>query len=201
KLKGGLRLDSRDALLKGGDTGPVIVPGNPDKSLLITAVRYRDKDLQMPPNDRKLPDSVIADLEEWVRMGAPDPRTEGIAALKSDASTAHWAYKPVANPPVPDVEDPQRWTLTAIDNFILAGLQTKGLTPSPRADKVTLLRRATFDLHGLPPSEKEVNDFLADSSVNAFATVVERLLSSPRYGERWGRFWLDLAKYGDTRGP
>jgi hypothetical protein len=206
KIKGGLLLDTREGVLKGGDTGPAIVPGNPEKSLLITAVRYKDKDLQMPPSDKKLPDSVIADLEQWVRMGAPDPRTEGATAAhnyaaEQEKAKKHWAYKPVTKPAVPSVDDPQHWAQNDIDRFILAGLQSKGLAPSAKADKVTLLRRATFDLHGLPPTEKEVNDFLADESANAFATVVDRLLASPRYGERWGRYWLDLAKYADTRGP
>ncbi|HYV31913.1 MAG TPA: DUF1549 domain-containing protein, partial [Candidatus Binatia bacterium] len=202
KVKGGLLLDTREGVLKGGTTGPAIVPGEPEKSLLLTAVRYQDKDLQMPPNDRKLPDAVIADLEQWIRLGAPDPRTNGVSDFKSQMpnSRSHWAYKPVVKPPVPEVKDPQSWMQNPVDHFILAGLQSKGLTPSPKADKVTLVRRATFDLHGLPPTEKEVSEFLADQSASAFANLVDRLLSSPRYGERWGRFWLDLTKYADTRG-
>jgi hypothetical protein len=206
KLKGGLLLDTRAGLLKGGNTGPAIVPGQPGKSLLLTAVRYQDKDLQMPPNDKKLADNVIADLEEWIRMGAPDPRTEGATAsgnheAEMQKARQHWAYKRVVKPAVPQVTDEKGWMENDVDHFILAGLQSKGLVPSPKADKVTLLRRVTFDLHGLPPTEKEVDDFVADSSAGALAAVVERLLSSPRYGERWGRYWLDLAKYGDTRGP
>ncbi len=203
KIKGGLLLDTRDGVLKGGDSGPAIVPGNPDKSRLMTAVRYQDKDLQMPPNDQKLPDDVIADLERWIREGAPDPRGPEISNFKSQISNGrrHWAYQPVVRPPVPQVSEASPWMLNPIDHFILAGLQSKGLSPAPKADKVTLIRRATFDLHGLPPTEKELTDFLADESTGAFATLVERLLSSPRYGERWGRYWLDLAKYADTRGP
>jgi hypothetical protein len=206
KLKGGLLLDTRDGVLKGGDTGPAIVPGKPDDSLLIKAVRYADKDLQMPPSDKKLPDNLIASLEQWVRMGAPDPRTEGTNAkpmYSADIEKAkkHWAYKPVVKPAVPQPDDPQKWIQNPIDNFILAGLRSKDLAPSPKADKITLIRRATFDLHGLPPTEKEVEDFLADSSPNSFATVLDRLLASARYGERWGRHWLDLAKYADTKGP
>jgi hypothetical protein len=205
KIKGGLLLDTRDGVLKGGDTGPVIVPGKPEESLLVKAIRYTDKDLQMPPADKKLPDNLITDLVEWIRIGAPDPRTEATGAkamYAADLEKAkkHWAYKAVVKPAVPQPEDAQKWIQNPVDNFILAGLQSKALAPSSRADKVTLLRRATFDLHGLPPSEKEVNDFLADESPDAFATVVDRLLASPRYGERWGRHWLDLAKYAETKG-
>jgi hypothetical protein len=228
KIKGGLLLDTREGVLKGGDTGPVIVPGNPDKSLLITAVRYKDKDLQMPPSDKKLPDNVIADLEQWVRMGAPDPRTEGTSAkamYAADIEKAkkHWAYKPVVKPDVPVISSSvisNQYSVISnqsggglntdslitdysnpIDRFILAAMQPKGLSPSKRADKVTLIRRATFDLHGLPPTMKEVDDFVNDESANAWPGLIDRLLASPRYGERWGRHWLDLAKYADTRGP
>jgi len=228
KIKGGLTLDTRDGWLKGGDSGPAIVPGKPADSLLVKAIRYADKDLQMPPSDKKLPDSLIADLVEWVRMGAPDPRTEGTSAkamYAADLEKAkkHWAYKPIVKPRVPVISESVISTSVisnrsggverplntdslitddsnAIDAFILTKLTEKGLTPSPRADKVTLLRRATFDLHGLPPTEREVAYFLADESPNAFEKVIDRLLESPRYGERWGRYWLDLAKYGETKG-
>ena len=206
KIKGGLLLDTRDGLLKGGNDGPAIVPGNPDKSRLILAVRYKDKDLQMPPSDKKLPDNVIADLEQWVRMGAPDPRTEAVTAkamyaVDLEKAKQHWAYKPVVKPPVPAPDDPSHWAQNEIDRFILAAMQPKGLAPSKTADKVTLIRRATFDLHGLPPTMKEVDDFVNDDSANAWPNVIDRLLASPRYGERWGRHWLDLAKYADTKGP
>ena len=231
KIKGGLLLDTRDGVLKGGSTGPAVVPGNLDKSLLIAAVRYKDKDLQMPPSDKKLPDNVIADLEQWVRMGAPDPRTESVSAkamyaVDLEKAKQHWAYKPVVKPEVPVISEsvisksvtgnqtgtPAKTgslntdSLVAdysnpIDRFILAAMLPKGLLPSKRADKVTLIRRATFDLHGLPPTMKEVDDFVSDESASAWPIVIDRLLSSPRYGERWGRHWLDLAKYGDTRGP
>ena len=205
KIKGGLLLDTRDGVLKGGDNGPVLVPGDPEKSMLIKAVRYADKDLQMPPNDRQLPTNQIQDLETWVKMGAPDPRTESDAAehkytVDMDKARKHWAFQPVTKPAVPQTDDPQHWAQSPVDEFILAKLQEKGLTPSPLADKVTLLRRATFDLIGLPPTPQEVQDFLADDSTNAFANVVDRLLASPHYGERWGRHWLDLAQYADTRG-
>jgi Protein of unknown function (DUF1553)/Protein of unknown function (DUF1549)/Planctomycete cytochrome C len=205
KVKGGLLLDTRAGLLKGGETGPAIVPGDPEKSLLIKAIRYKDKDLQMPPNDRQLADNQIQDLETWVKMGAPDPRTTADAGQHSykvdfDKAKQHWAFQPVKKPAIPEVQDAQNWAQTPIDKFILATLSTKQLTPSPKADKVTLLRRATFDLIGLPPTPKEVDEFLADDSPNAFAKVVDRLLASPHYGERWGRYWLDLAHFSDTRG-
>jgi Protein of unknown function (DUF1553)/Protein of unknown function (DUF1549)/Planctomycete cytochrome C len=205
KVKGGLLLDTRDGLLKGGDTGPAIIPGNLDKSLLIQAVRYSNKDLQMPPNDRQLAASQIQDLETWVKMGAPDPRTTVESGQHNyqvdfDKAKKHWSFQPISKPAIPQVTDPGHWAQTPIDNFILAALATNNLTPSPRADKVTLLRRATFDLIGLPPTPKEVDDFLADNSSDAFEKVVDRLLASPHYGERWGRYWLDLAHFADTRG-
>ncbi|HEY0455577.1 MAG TPA: PSD1 and planctomycete cytochrome C domain-containing protein, partial [Verrucomicrobiae bacterium] len=205
KVKGGLLVDNREAMLKGGNTGPAVVPGDLEKSLIIQAVHYKDKDLQMPPNDRKLSDSQIADLEDWVRRGAPDPRKAGDAPhdYKIDLAKAkqHWAFQPISNPTPPSVADPKGWSKTPIDKFILAKLTEKGLAPSPMADKVTLIRRATFDLTGLPPTLKEVDAFLADDSSDAFTTVVDRLLASDRYGERWGRYWLDLCHYADTKGP
>jgi hypothetical protein len=204
KVKGGLMLDTRDGLLKGGDTGPAIVPGDPEKSLLIGAIRYTNKDLQMPPGDRQLASNQISDLETWVRMGAPDPRTEVPVshkyAIDFASARRHWSFRPVADPPVPQPDDPNHWAQSPVDEFILAAQLTNGVTPAPPADKVTLLRRATFDLIGLPPSPQEVADFLADDSTNAFAKVVDRLLASPHYGERWGRYWLDLAHYSDTKG-
>ncbi len=205
KVKGGLLLDTRDGALKGGDTGPAIVPGDLEKSLLIEAVHYTNKDLQMPPNDRQLETDQIHDLEAWVKMGAPDPRTgsddgQHKYVVDMDKARKHWSYQPIASPPVPEPEDAEHWARTPVDKFILATLQTKGLTPSPQTDKVTLIRRATFDLIGLPPSPKEVDDFVDDNSPDAFARVVDRLLASPHYGERWGRHWLDLAHFADTQG-
>ncbi len=205
KIKGGLLLDSRDATLKGGDTGPAVTPGNPGKSLLIQAVHYTDKDLQMPPNNQRLSDGQIADLEKWVKMGAPDPRDHGTGKehryrVDLAAAKRHWAFQPIQDPPAPTVDDTNHWVQTPVDNFILAKLAAKGLSPSPPADKVTLLRRATFDLTGLPPTPGEMDAFLADSPPDAFAKVLDRLLASPRYGERWGRYWLDLAQYADTKG-
>ncbi|MFM8468931.1 MAG: PSD1 and planctomycete cytochrome C domain-containing protein [Limisphaerales bacterium] len=205
KLKGGLYVDSRDGLFKGGSSGPVIVPGKPEKSLLIKDMKSTNPDDMMPPKGDRLPASVIADFETWVRMGAPDPRTENtgaVAALKVDWDKAreHWAYKPVQAPATPTLKDASKWVKNDVDRFVLAKLEAKGITPSPMADKRTLLRRATFDLTGLPPSPQEVADFLADNSPTAFEKVVDRLLASPAYGERWGRHWLDVARYADTSG-
>lgn len=205
KLKGGLFVDSKDGLMKGGTSGPAIVPGKPEKSLLIKDMKSTNPDDMMPPKGERLSAQVIADFETWIRMGAPDPRTEtsgAVAALKVDWDKArqHWAYQPVKAPVVPKVKDANRWAKNDLDKFVLAKLEAKGLTPSPSADKRTLLRRAAFDLTGLPPSPQEVNDFLADKSPNAFEKVVDRLLASPAYGERWGRHWLDVARYADTSG-
>ena len=199
KIKGELLLDSREGLLKGGESGRVIVPGNPDASLLIKAVRYTDPDLQMPKN-KKLGDDQIADLVAWVKMGAPDPRS-AIADQKKwgDNKTNHWAWQPIKHVAIPEPSNPA-WCQTPVDNFILAKLDENGLKPNPPADKRTLIRRATFDLIGLPPTPEEVQDFVNDNSPDAFAKVVDRLLASPHYGERWGRHWLDVARYSDTKG-
>ncbi|MEO6183919.1 MAG: PSD1 and planctomycete cytochrome C domain-containing protein [Verrucomicrobiota bacterium] len=201
KVKGGLLLDSKESVLKGGDSGPAIVPGDPDKSLLIKAVRYFDEKLQMPPKDKKLSSEQITDLEVWVKMGAPDPRTQGAKSnvQSSKSPQAHWAFQPIHNSPVPKVKD-KRWAQTPIDGFILAKLEGKKIKPSAPADKRTLIRRATFDLLGLPPSAQDVEQFVTDKSPDAFAKVVDRLLASPAYGERWGRHWLDVARYADTKG-
>src|SRR5436190_20804661 len=199
KIKGGLLLDTREGLLKGGDTGPALVAGDPEKSLLIKAVRYTDEDLSMPPRKSggRLSDQQIADLETWVKMGAPDPRTgatavaEGPPLSDPDKVRNHWAFKPISLPSAPGVKN-IRWLRNSIDAFVLAKLEEKGMTPSRQADKRTLIRRATYDLTGLPPTAQEVEDFLADRSPEAFARVVDRLLGSPRYGERWGRDGLDV---------
>jgi Protein of unknown function (DUF1553)/Protein of unknown function (DUF1549)/Planctomycete cytochrome C len=200
KIRGGLLLDSRGGVLKGGDTGPAIVPGDPEHSLLIKAVRYKDPDLQMPPKGKQLPENAIADLVTWIKMGAPDPRAATVAQkAHTESSKTHWAWQPLTKPGLPAVQD-HTWAKTPIDNFILAKLEEKGLKPNPPADKQTLIRRATFDLIGLPPTTAEVDDFLKDNSPDAFAKVVDRLLASPHYGERWGRHWLDVARYSDTKG-
>ncbi len=201
KPKSGLRLDSRASLLKGGDAGAVVTPGDPDDSPLVEAIRY-DGPIQMPPKG-KLPPQAIADLETWIRMGLPWPDTSSIPVVgPSDSESSareHWAFQPVKTPRLPEVRQPD-WPLTPVDHFILARLETAGLAPSPPAERGTLIRRATFDLTGLPPTPEEVAAFEADTSPDAFARVVDRLLASPHYGERWGRYWLDVARYADTKG-
>lgn len=203
KIKGGLKLDTREATLKGGDSGTALVPGKPDQSLLIKSIRYTDPNLEMPPKGKKLTAQQIADLEKWVAMGAPDPRTNNAAASHATIDWArareHWAFKPVQAPPVPKPKD-AKWPKTPLDAFVLAKLETNKLAPSPMADRRTLIRRASMDLIGLPPTIDEVTAFERDKSPDAFAKVVDRLLASPHYGERWGRHWLDVARYSDTKG-
>jgi hypothetical protein len=203
KQRGNLALDSRDGVLKGGENGKVVEPGNPDKSSLVAAILGKDKDLLMPPKDsnKVLTQEQINDLIEWVKMGLPDPRDEAVKKLTglSDEARAHWAYQPIKKSPVPVVKN-NNWILTPVDHFILDKIEKKGMVPSPLADKETLLRRATYDLTGLPPTLAEIEAFLADNSPYAFAKVVDRLMSSPHYGERWGRYWLDTARYSDTSG-
>jgi len=202
KIKGGLMLDTREGMIHGGDTGPAVVPGKPEDSLMVDAIGYKDPDLQMPPKGEKLSDGQIADLTEWIRRGAFDPRTlvaKGSSAIYGGVGRKHWSFLPVQHPAIPAVEE-RLWCQTPIDNFILAKLEASGLRPNPPADKRTLIRRLTFDLIGLPPTEAEVEDYLADDSPDAYAKVVDRLLASPHYGERWGRYWLDVARYADTKG-
>jgi hypothetical protein len=203
KPKGGLLLDSRTGVRKGGESGPAIVPGKPGESLLLKALRYTDEELKMPPKG-KLPAAVVADFERWIAMGAPDPRDAAVVAGKKGkgidftAAGRHWAYHPIRMPAVPAVKD-KYWPANLIDVFILARLEASGLTPSPPADRRTLIRRAYFDLVGLPPTMAEVDAFERDASPVAFAKVVDQLLASPAYGERWGRHWLDVARYADTK--
>src|SRR4051794_12521198 len=202
KNKGGLVLDSRDGWLKGGENGPEIVPGDPGKSRLIKAIGYTDPDLQMPPKGEKLAAKEVAALTEWVKMGAPDPRTApagGKLTGLNDKARSHWAFQPVTRPAVPEVQN-KAWVRTSVDAFILAKLEQNGMRPSPPASKEALIRRATYDLIGLPPTPEEVRAFVNDRSADAFEKVVDRLLASPHYGERWGRFWLDSARYSDTSG-
>jgi hypothetical protein len=200
KIKGGFRIDSREAVLKGGESGkPAILPGDPDNSPLVQAIRYTNSDLQMPPK-KQLSAAVVQDFEAWVKMGAPDPRTQTAqTAAPAKDFRSHWAFQPVREVAIPAVKNPG-WIRTPVDAFVLAKLEEKGLSPSPPADKRTLIRRAYYDLWGLPPSFEEVEAFEHDDSPDAFAKVVDRLLASPRYGERWGRYWLDLARYADTKG-
>ena len=198
--KGGLNLDTREGLLKGGDSGTAIVPGKPTESLLIKAMHGDGVD-EMPPKGKLAPD-VIADFEKWVKMGAPDPR-EGKAVAVTGLDIAKgrefWSFRPVKATTPPAVKD-TAWPTSELDRFILAQLETKGLKPAPDADPRTLLRRVYIDLTGLPPSPEDVDAFLRDPSRAAFEKVVDRLLASPRFGERWGRHWLDLARYADSNG-
>jgi len=200
KVRGELVLDTRAALLKGGATGPAIVPGEPEKSLLIRAVRHIDDKLKMPKE--KLADAEIADLVAWVKMGAPDPGVGSAktARLDIEHSKEFWSFKPLHSVAAPAIRDTKHSIRNEIDRFILAKLQEKGLTPAPPTDKRTLIRRATYNLTGLPPTPDEIAAFLKDNSPGAFTKVVERLLASSAYGERWGRHWLDVVRYADTAG-
>ena len=198
KQKGGLRLDARAALVEGGDTGPAVVPGDVEGSLLIEAVR-QSGDLKMPPK-AKLPPDAIAALERWVAAGAPWPEGAGPAvASRKEAWARHWAFQPVADPTPPPASDPSR-VRTPVDAFILARLDAAGIEPAPEADRRTLIRRLSYDLTGLPPTDREADAFAADPDPDAYEKLVERLLASKRYGEQWGRLWLDVARYSDTKG-
>jgi hypothetical protein len=200
KAKGGLRVDSPEALREGGQSGPAVVPGKPEESLILEALRYTDEVLRMPPKG-KLPERVVTDFETWIGMGAPMPHgvehDAGRGAEKRDASQ-HWAFQPI-HPITPPAVKQSAWLKTPLDRLILAKLEGRGLAPSPPADRRTLIRRAYFDLVGLPPSAEEVEAFVADQAPDAFDRVIDRLLASPRYGERWGRHWLDVARYADTK--
>ena len=203
--KGGLKVDSRSALLAGGETGPAIVPGKPKESLLIDAINYGDV-YQMPPKSR-MPADEIAILTKWVEQGAPwpkeaDPAAAGAVAKAFDLKQRkadHWCWQPIQNPPLPTVRD-AGWAKQDLDRFILARLEAENLSPAPPADKRTLVRRAYFDLIGLPPTPDEMSAALADESPEWFAHVVDKLLESPHFGERWGRHWLDLVRYAESRG-
>jgi len=201
KIKGGLRLDSREGWSKGGDSGPAIEPGKSDESLLIEAVRS-DGDLKMPPQGRLSP-AIIADFENWVKMGAPDPRRVADATPQNNqapdlaAGRRHWAYQPPVVHPIPAVRDSD-WPRTSIDHFVLARLEVERLTPAPQANRETLVRRVFFDLTGLPPTPEQIDEYLADSSADAWEKLVDRLLDSPEFGERWGRHWLDVVRFAES---
>ncbi|HEX8199364.1 MAG TPA: DUF1549 domain-containing protein, partial [Isosphaeraceae bacterium] len=206
-VRGGLRLDSREGLLRGGDGGPALVPGHPERSRLIEAVGYTRPDLQMPPR-RRLSRRQVADLVRWVEMGAPwlgdsastSPVSASASALSEPSRRElHWAWQPVRKPAPPAARD-AGWVRSSVDRFILAGLETAGLRPAPEADRRTLLRRVHFALVGLPPTAEEVEAFVADPAPDALEAVVDRLLASPRFGERWARHWMDLVRYSDTLG-
>ena len=220
--KGGLIMDSRAALLAGGDQGPAVVPGNLKKSLLLVAVHQEDPELSMPPRKSgpKLSDAKIATLEKWVMMGAPAPAggADKLTGLSQKARD-HWAFKPVQDPAVPTKLSAPAWCQNEVDGFILAKLDAMGLKPNPTADGEALLRRLTYDLHGLPPTNAEAEAFArefdaavardalslrngqpARSATLVLERTIDRLLASPRYGERWARHWLDTARYSDTKG-
>lgn len=198
-VHGGLRLDSAAAIEDGGDSGPVLVPGNEAASLLIEVIQY-DGEIQMPPKGR-LADSEIAELTRWVQRGAPfppsleqPPRPDG--RIDFAAGREFWSFQPVRQQPLPEVAD-HCWPKTRPDRFLLAAMEREGLRPSPQADRATLIRRISFDLTGLPPTPEQVRAFVADDSPTAYVRLVDSLLASPRYGEKWGRWWLDMARYTD----
>jgi hypothetical protein len=200
--KGGLRVDDRGGLLRGGSLGPAVVPGDPEKSLLLQAVSHTGDVSSMPPR-KHLSAEELADLSRWIKEGAAWPKSE-LAVSRPNARfdrlrREHWAWQPLREVPAPAVRD-GAWPRGDLDRFILATLEEKGLRPVADADKVTLLRRATFDLTGLQPTPEELDAFVQDPSPDAFEKVVERLLASPAYGECWGRHWLDVARYGESTG-
>ncbi|MGF1579848.1 MAG: DUF1549 domain-containing protein [Gemmataceae bacterium] len=205
RQRGGLRVDSLAAILEGGDTGPAIKPGNPDESLLVRAIGHRGE-LKMPPRS-KLPGAEVDNLTAWVKMGAPwpnatipkAPKKRGQSTPFTKEQSEFWSFQRPVSPPLPQVTN-QHWVKSPIDTFILAKLEANGLKAAPPVDRATLIRRATFDLIGLPPTPEEVEAFVNDPSPQAFARVVDRLLASPHYGERWGRHWLDVVRYADSNG-
>ncbi len=215
KQKGGLRLDSLEGILKGGESGPAVVPGKPEESLLVVAVNYEGP--EMPPTGKLAPEK-IAVLARWVSLGAPWPARDRAAAHataalgnprsqpdRAAADRALWSLQPLRRPEVPGITEAQslagsEWLSNPIDRFILKKLLDRGLMPAPEADQTTLIRRVTFDLTGLPPTPEEVDAFLADDQPDAYERLVDRLLASPRYGQRWARHWLDLVRYAESDG-
>jgi hypothetical protein len=205
KLKAGLLLDTKAGVLKGGETGPALVPGDPEKSLLIKAIRYKDDDLKMPPKG-KLAAEVVKDFEAWVKRGAHDPRAGDAAAVPPkkrvvnlEEERKRWTYQPLAAPAPPRVAN-ESWVRTPIDRFILAKLEEKGIVPNRAVDKRRLIRRATLDLLGLPPTPEEIDAFVNDPAPDAYEKLLDRLLASPHFGERWARHWLDLARFAESHG-
>ncbi len=196
RQRGGLRLDTAAAVRKGGDSGPAAVPGQSGKSRMVLAVTGAEGVKAMPPKGPPLDAARVAVLRAWIDAGASAPAGEVAAA---PAGSNHWSFRPVVRPAEPAVKN-AAWVRNPIDRFILARLEKEGVAPSPEADRATLIRRLSLDLLGLPPSPKEVDAFVADQSPDAYEKLVDRLLASPHYGERWGRHWLDLARYADSNG-
>jgi hypothetical protein len=202
KIKGGLKLTSRADVLKGGDSGPAVTPDKPETSLLLQAVNYASDDLKMPPKGKLTPPQIEV-LTKWVRMGVPFAAPKAAVAHHGpppvdEKARSFWAFRPVVRPPVPVTRHPQAVIRNPIDAFVLAKLETAGLSPAPPADKVTLLRRVYYAVIGLPPSPAEVDAFVADQSPDAYEKVVDRLLDSRHYGEHWGRHWLDLVRFAES---
>ena len=201
----GLNLTTAAGFVTGGENGSVIDRENPESSRLLQVIGYEER-IKMPPTGKLVSDE-LADLTAWIKMGAPWPGAEHLEMNQEEKGTRtftekekkFWAFQPIRDPRPPKIKK-IKWIRSPIDRFILEKLEAQSLKPAPPADKSALLRRATFDLTGLPPTEKEISDFLADKSEAAFQKVVERLLASPRYGERWGRHWLDVARYADSSG-
>ncbi len=206
KIKGGLRLTSRQGLIEGGDTGPAVTLDHPDKSLILKAIGYKDEDLQMPPKEQ-LSKEKVAILTKWVEMGLPwtpgdepaivEAKPKRMAPKVTPETMKFWSFVAVKRPELPQVKQ-QQWVKSPIDAFVLAKLEAAGLKPAPHAEKVALLRRAYYDLTGLPPTPAEVDAFVADGSPDAYEKIVDRLLDSPRYGEKWGRHWLDVVRFAET---
>src|ERR1043165_3849321 len=205
KLKGKLYLDSREGVARGGENGAVIVPGNTEKSRLILAVRYKPKDTEMPP-DAPLKSDEVATLEAWVKMGAPDPRASAAALPALNAKTINieegkkfWSFQPLRNPTPPKVTN-EACCKTPLDNFVLARLDEKKIAPNPQLDKRRLVRRVYFDLIGLPPTPEQIDMFENDNAPDAYEKLVDTLMASPRFGEKWARHWLDLARFAESHG-
>jgi hypothetical protein len=199
ELKGELRLDTKEGVLKGGESGLAVVPGKPEESLILQALRHEDG-LEMPPKE-KLPDSVVAAFTKWIELGAPDPRKPNVTTVGGKINILEarkfWSFQP---PKViaPSAVKNAAWPRSEIDKYVLAGLEVKDLAPVSDADKATLIRRAYFDLIGLPPTPEEIDAFVNDADPKAFETLIDRLLAMPQFGERWGRHWLDVARYGES---
>lgn len=204
-LGGGLLLDSHSGIVQGGDNGPPVVAGDPEGSLLMMAIRHESKELQMPP-EKKLADHQIQDVEQWIRMGAPDPRSEDTLSIVKakrqidwDKAREFWSLRPLSQVVVPGVQE-THWPIGDLDRFVLARMEAVGLKPAEDADRASWIRRATFDLIGLPASPEDVDRFESDTSRQAYEAVIDRLLGMKEYGERWGRHWLDIVRYSDTAG-